>query len=84
MDHRSHDRILPHLHRARERLQNEMIAIAVDDHAGETVAFAPHNSAQFWINISPVTILGSLRNAAPEEIEIEILPPARETARHNL
>ena len=70
IDHCSSDEILSHVHPKRERLQNEMIAITIDDHARQTVAFAPHNTAQFRIDISPVAVLGSLRNPAPKEIRI--------------
>src|SRR6266581_3106840 len=76
--------MLSHVHRQRERLQNEMIAVAIDDHAGKTVAFAPNDAAQVWIDISPVAILGRLCDAASEEIKVEVLPAPRETARHNL
>jgi hypothetical protein len=57
-------------------LQDEVIAVTIDDHARKAVAFAPHNAAQFWVNVSPIAILGSLRDAAPEKIGIEILSPA--------
>src|SRR6476660_2855857 len=81
---RLHNRILSHVQRQCERLQNEMIAVAIDDHAGKTVAFAPNDATQIWIDVSPVAILGSLRDAALEEIKVEILPPPGETARQNL
>ena len=78
------DQILSHVHRQRERLQNEIVAVTIDDHARQTVAFAPHNAPQFWIDTSPVAIFGSLRDAALEEIQIEILSSSRKTARDNL
>src|SRR5262249_48624166 len=78
------NQILSHFHCQRQGLQNEMIAISVDDHTGNTVTFAPYNATQFWIDMSPVAIVGSLRDAAPEEIKIKILPPPREAARDNL
>ena len=84
IDDCSRDQILSHVHRQRERLQNEMIAVAVDDHARKTVAFAPHNPTQLWIDISSVTVFGSLHDAASKEIEIQILPSPRETARNDL
>ena len=61
-----------------------MIAVAINDHAGKTVAFAPNNATQVWIHASPVPILGGLRDAASEEINVEILPAPGETARYNL
>ena len=70
--------------RARESLQNEMIAVAIDDHAGQTVTLAPHNATHVWIDLSPVAILGRLGNSAPKEIGIQILTSPRETTRHDL
>ena len=84
IDDGSGNQILSHVHRAREGLQNEMIAIAIGDHAGKSVAFAPDDATQFWIDVSSVPVLGSLRDATSEEINVEILPAPRETARYNL
>ena len=61
-----------------------MFAVAIDDHAGQSVALAPNHAAQFWIDISTVTVLGGLRDAAFEKIKIEILPLPRKATRDNL
>ena len=61
-----------------------MIAVAIDDHAGQAVTLTPHNAAQFWIDLPPVAMLGSLRDSAPKELKIQILPAPRETTRHDL
>src|SRR5207247_10397096 len=84
IDHRSRDRIVSNIHRACESLQNEMIAVAIDDHAGQTVTLAPHDAPQLSIDLPPVAIIGRLRNSAPKELKIQILPAPRETTRHNL
>ena len=68
----------------RERLQDEIVAVTIDDHARKTVAFAPHHAAQLCIDVSPVPVFGSLLDAAPEKILIKVLPSPRETARNNL
>jgi hypothetical protein len=65
-------------------LQYEVISVAIDDDSGETVAFAPDDATQFWIDVSSVAIFGSLSDAAPKKIQIKILPAPGETARHNL
>src|SRR6478672_4572817 len=80
----SRDQILSHVHRQRERLQHEIVAVTIDDHAWKTVAFAPHHAAQLCIEVSPVPIFGSLLDAAPEKILIKVLPSSRETARNDL
>src|SRR5712691_8703846 len=61
-----------------------MIAVTIDDHPGQPVALAPNDPAQFWIDPSPVAVVGRLANAAFEKIKIEILPLPRKTARHDL
>src|SRR5205823_9014306 len=83
INHCSHDQILSHIHRQRERLQDEIVAVTIDDHARKAVAFAPYHAAQLGIEVSPVPVFGSLRDAAPKKILIKVLPSPRETARHN-
>jgi hypothetical protein len=61
-----------------------MIAVAIDDHAGQTVTLAPHNATQLWIDLPAVALVGRLRNSAHKEIKIQILPTPRETTRHDL
>jgi hypothetical protein len=82
--YRRHDQIFSQVHRERKRLQNKMIAVPIDNHAWQTVALAPDNTTQRWIDVSTIAILGSLLNSPPEEIVIKILPPPREPARDNL
>ena len=51
---------------------------------GKSVAFAPNDAAKPRIDASPRTVFCRLRDSAFEEIQVQILFPARETARHNL
>src|ERR1700730_7013871 len=78
------DQLLPHVHREGERLQNEMIAVAIDDHARQSIALPPNNTPQSGIDISPVAIFSRLGNASFEEIKIEILFSPRETPGYDL
>ena len=78
------DQLLPHVHRERQRLQHELIAVAIDDHARQSVALAPDHSAQPRIHAATRAIFHRLCDAALEKIEIERLFPARETPRHDL
>src|SRR4051812_26042715 len=78
------DRILSHVHRQRERLQNKIVAITINDHPRKTVAFAPHHAAQLCIDVPPVSIFRSLLDTASEKILIKILSSPRKTARNNL
>ena len=75
---------LPHVHRQRERLHHKIVAVPVDDQPGKSVAFAPNNAAKPWIEMSPRTVFCRLCDSAFEEIQIQVLFPSRETARHNL
>ena len=84
IDHCGRDQILSYVHRQCERLQDEIVAVTIDDQARKTVAFAPHHAAQLCIDVSPVPVFGRLLDAAPEKILIKILPSPRKTARNNL
>src|SRR5262245_10632044 len=51
IDHCSHDQILSDVHRQRERLQDEIVSVAINYHTGKTIAFAPNNTAELWIDV---------------------------------
>ena len=61
-----------------------MIAVTIEDYARQTVAFAPDDASQFWIDPAPVAVLRCLGNPALEKIEIEVLLSPRKPARHDL
>ena len=69
------DYFFSHVHGQRERLQREMLAIAIDNHSWKPVAFAPHDTTKLWIDTSPCAVLGRLPDPPLEEIQIEILFP---------
>ena len=81
---RLNDQIFSAVHRQRERLQNKMIAIAIDNHSRQSVALAPDQATKSRIDSASRAIFRRLRDAALEKIEIEILFPARKTPRHDL
>src|SRR6266481_5966657 len=76
------DQIFSHIHRQRERLHHKTVAVSVDDYPGKSVAFAPNNAAKPWVDPSPRTVFCRLCDSAFEEIQIQVLFPTRETARH--
>src|SRR4029434_9166394 len=78
------DKVLPPIHRECQRLEDEAIAVAINNHTGKSVALAPDEAAEPRIDSAPRPVLDSLRNSALEEIEIEPLFSARKAARHNL
>ena len=82
--HRIRNQFLSHVHCQRQRLQNEMVTVAVDDYAGQSVALAPNQAAKSIVYSAPFTIFGRLRDPAFEKIEIKVLLPSREAPRHNL
>ncbi len=61
-----------------------MIAIAIDDHAGKSIALAPDDAAKLQIDTSSRSVFGGLRDTAAKEVQIEVLFPPRETSPHNL
>src|SRR5262245_60896948 len=61
-----------------------MVAVTIDDHAGQTVALAPDQAAEFFIHSSSCPILGRLSDPPLEKIEVEILFSPREPTRHDL
>ncbi len=81
---RPNDQLFSLIHREGERLQNEMVAVAIDDHAGQPIALAPDQPAKSRIDPAPRPILDRLRDSALEKIEIELLFPAREPPGHDL
>ena len=78
------DKLLPLIHRKRQGLEHETIAVAIDDHAGKSVALAPDEAAEPRLDSAARPVLDGLGNPALEEIEIELLFPARKAARDNL
>src|SRR5205814_4454128 len=73
-----------HLHRERQRLQNNMVALTIRDHARQSIALAPDNATKPRIDSVPRPIFRRLRDSALEKIEIEVLFPARKSARYDL
>ena len=65
-------------------MEDEIIAVTIEDDSRQTIAFAPNDPPQLRIDLSPVAIFQSLRDPAFEKIEIEILPLPGKSARHNL
>src|SRR5262249_50534306 len=68
---RPNDQILPLIHRQSQRLQNQMIPIAIDNHPWQTVTLAPDQPAKSRIHVPPGAILDRLTDPAFEKIEIE-------------
>src|SRR4029077_19083761 len=83
IDNRVSDQIFSHVHRQSERLHHEMIAVPVNDQSGQSIAFAPNNSAKPGIDASPNTVFCRLRDASLEEVQVQFLFSTRETARHD-
>ena len=61
-----------------------MIAVAVDDHAGEPVALAPDQPSKLRIESAPGPVVDGLLEAALEEFEVEVLALAREAPGDDL
>ena len=56
------------VHGQGERLEHEMVAVAVDDHAGEAIAFTPDEPAELRVDAAPRPIVdGELVASAAEE-----------------
>src|SRR5438132_5072251 len=65
-------------------MQDKLLAVSIENDAGQSVALAPDNAMQLGIYLPSLAIFRRSRNSSFEEIEIELLPPVRKTARHNL
>ena len=61
-----------------------MIAVTIDNHAGQAIALTPDEPAKPRINLAARAILDRLLDAALKKIEIEILFSARKTPGHDL
>ena len=72
------------IHREGQRLDDEVIAIPVDDQSRKAVAFAPDQPARPAVEPAAAPVVGRQGDAASEEIGIEILALTRKTARDDL
>ena len=78
------DDFLPQVHGERERLDGEMVAVAVDDQAGEAVGLGPDEAGERFIDAALLAVLDGLADAAGEEVEVEVLLAAGKPAGDDL
>src|ERR1700730_7621216 len=84
IDNRGDDQRFLQIHRHRQGLENEIFAVAIENHAWKSIALAPNDSPEVRIDLSPIAVIGSLGNSAFEEIEIEVLTLPGKSAGHDL
>ena len=84
VDQRVADDLLAQVHGERERLDGEVVAVAVHDQAGDAVGLAPDEAAERFIDAGALAEFDGLADAAGEKIEIEVLAAAREAAGDDL
>ena len=61
-----------------------MVAVAIDDQAGEAVGLGPDEAGERFINAALLAVLDGLADAAGEEVEIEVLLAAGKAAGDDL
>ena len=61
-----------------------MLAVAIDDHARQSVALAPDHAAKFRIDLAADAVICRLCDSALKKIEIEVLSLPRKTACDDL
>ena len=61
-----------------------MVAVAIHDHTGHAVTFAPHDARDTRVYATPFAIANRLRDAPEEKIRIQILSLARKAAGDDL
>ena len=74
------DEVLALVHREGERLQDGAVAVAVEDQARQSVAFAPDFAAGAGVESEFVAVFARHRDAAAEEVGVEVLALTREAA----
>jgi hypothetical protein len=72
------------IHRQGQRLHHQMIAVAIDDQAGNSVRLRPDQTAQRGIERQGVAIGHRLLDTTCKELQIEVLSAAREPAGDDL
>ena len=72
------------VHGKSERLHDEVVAVTIDDEAGDAVAFTPHEPPEARVAASALAVGDGLGDAALEEVEVEFLPLAGEAAGDDL
>ena len=78
------DDVAAQVHGQGQRLDAEVGAVAIDDEAGQAVAFAPDEAAEEFIEAAAAAMLDGLADAAGEEIQVEVLAAAGEAAGDDL
>ena len=83
-DQRVADDFFAQIHRQRQRLDGKVVAVAVDDQAGQAVGFAPDETGKRFIDVGALAQVDRLADAAGEEVEVEILFAAGKAAGDDL
>ena len=83
-DQRVADDFLPQVHGEGERLDGKVVAVAVDDQAGQAVGLGPDEAGEGFIDAALLAVLDGLADAAGEEVEVEILLAAGKAAGDDL
>lgn len=78
------DEVLAEIHGEGEGLDDEEVAVAVDDEAGEAVGFAPDDAAEIEVDAGGFADGDGALDAAGEEVEVEILASVGEEAGGDL
>ncbi len=72
------DQLLALRHRQGQGLQHQVVAVAVDDDAGQAVGLAPDQAAELRIDPGLDAAFQRALDAADEEVEVEVLAAVRE------
>jgi hypothetical protein len=81
---RPNDQLLSLVHRERQRLEDKLIAVTIDNYSRESVTLAPDDPAEPRIDPTPRPIFDRLCDPPLEKIEIQILAPPRESPGDDL
>ena len=83
-DERVADDFLPQVHGEREGLDGKVVAVAVDDQAGQAVGLGPDEAGERFIDAALFPVVDGLADAAGEEVEVEVLLAAGKPAGDDL
>ena len=84
LDDRGGDQVDAQVKGQGEGLDDEMVAVAVDDQARQAVGLGPDEAAQGGIDAEARAEFGGLFDAAAEKFGVEVLAAAREAAGDDL
>src|SRR4029078_2556049 len=77
------DQLPSPIHRERQRLEHQIISVAIHDHPWQSVAFAPDDAAEPFIHPVPSAVSHGALDLFMEQKRVELMAAPRKPAGHD-